>query len=216
MCILMPQPRLDELLDPRTTALVTQECQGGVIGPQAGLPALAEEARHEAIPNIAKLLDAARAAGVTVIHCLIQRRPDGRGSNTNARLFAAAKSFSADLSPGTAGASVLPEFGPDPRDLVLTRTHGVGPMTGTDLDPVLRNLGIKTIVGVGVSVNVAIPNFVMDAVNRSYQFVLPRDAVCGYPRQYAESVIDNTLSLLATVTTSQAVVATWSQFAPQP
>ncbi|GBE64485.1 isochorismatase [Mycobacterium sp. MFM001] len=212
----MPQPRLDELLDPRTTALVTQECQGGVIGPQAGLPALAEEARHEAIPNIAKLLDAARAAGVTVIHCLIQRRPDGRGSNTNARLFAAAKSFSADLSPGTAGASVLPEFGPDPRDLVLTRTHGVGPMTGTDLDPVLRNLGIKTIVGVGVSVNVAIPNFVMDAVNRSYQFVLPRDAVCGYPRQYAESVIDNTLSLLATVTTSQAVVATWSQFAPQP
>ncbi len=216
MCILMPQPRLDELLDPRTTALVTQECQGSVIGPQAGLPALAEEARHEAIPNIAKLLDAARAAGVTVIHCLIQRRPDGRGSNTNARLFAAAKSFSADLSPGTAGASVLPEFGPDPRDLVLTRTHGVGPMTGTDLDPVLRNLGIKTIVGVGVSVNVAIPNFVMDAVNRSYQFVLPRDAVCGYPRQYAESVIDNTLSLLATVTTSQAVVATWSQFAPQP
>ncbi|ORW01223.1 cysteine hydrolase [Mycobacterium kyorinense] len=212
----MPQPRLDELLDPRTTALVTQECQGSVIGPQAGLPALAEEARHEAIPNIAKLLDAARAAGVTVIHCLIQRRPDGRGSNTNARLFAAAKSFSADLSPGTAGASVLPEFGPDPRDLVLTRTHGVGPMTGTDLDPVLRNLGIKTIVGVGVSVNVAIPNFVMDAVNRSYQFVLPRDAVCGYPRQYAESVIDNTLSLLATVTTSQAVVATWSQFAPQP
>lgn len=212
----MPQPRLDELLDPRTTALVTQECQGGVIGPEAGLPALAEEARREAIPNIAKLLDAARSADVTVIHCLIQRRPDGRGSNTNARLFAAAKSFSADLTPGTAGASVLPEFGPDPGDLVLTRTHGVGPMGGTDLDPVLRNLGIKTIVGVGVSVNVAIPNFVMDAVNRSYQFVLPRDAVCGYPRQYAESVIDNTLSLLATVTTSQAVVATWSQFSPAP
>ena len=76
---------------------------------------------------------------------------------------------------------------------MLTRTHGVGPMTGTDLDSVLRNLGIKTIVGVGVSVNVAITNFAMDAVNRGYQFVLPRDAVSGYPREYAESVIDNTL-----------------------
>ncbi|VCT89040.1 Isochorismatase family protein YecD [Mycolicibacterium hassiacum DSM 44199] len=213
MLVLMPQPRLEELIDPSTTALVTQECQGGVIGPQAGLPALAEEARREAIPNIGALLDAARRAGVTVVHCLMQRRKDGRGSNTNARLFAAAKSFGADLTPGTPGASVLPEFGPAPEDLVLTRTHGVGPMTGTDLDPVLRNLGIRTIVGVGVSVNIAIPNFVMDAVNRGYHFVLPRDAVAGYPRDYADAVIDNSLALLATVTTSAQVVDIWRRSA---
>jgi len=191
--------------------LVTQECQGGVIGPQAGLPMLAEEAQREAIPNIADLVAAARAADVTVVHCLIQRRPDGRGSNTNARLFAAGKSFAVDLSPGSPGASVLPELGPAPSDLILTRTHGVGPMTGTDLDSVLRNLGIRTIVGVGVSVNVAITNLVMDAVNRGYQFVLPRDAVSGYPREYAESVIDNTLALLATVTTTAAVVGSWAE-----
>ena len=83
------QPSLLDLLNPATTALVTQECQGGVIGAQAGLPMLAEEARREAIPNIAILLDAARAAGVTVVHCLIEKRPDNRGSNTNARLFMA-------------------------------------------------------------------------------------------------------------------------------
>ncbi|WP_319435664.1 cysteine hydrolase [Mycobacterium sp. RTGN5] len=206
----MPAPKLAELLNPATTALVTQECQGGVVGPHAGLALLADEARREAIPNIGKLLQAARAAEVTVVHCLIQRRPDGRGSNTNARLFASGKSFSVDLSPGSEGGSVLPEFGPEPSDLVLTRTHGLGPMTGTDLDSVLRNLGITTIVGVGVSVNVAIQNFVMDAVNRSFQFVLPRDAVAGYPRAYAESVIDNTLSLLATVTTSADIIAAWN------
>ena len=85
-------------------------------------------------------------------------------------------------------------------------------MTGTDLDPVLRNLGIQTIVGVGVSVNIAIQNFVMDAVNRSYQFVLPRDAVSGYPREYADAVIDNTLALLTTVTTTEAVVNAWKEF----
>jgi nicotinamidase-related amidase len=83
-------------------------------------------------------------------------------------------------------------------------------MTGTDLDPVLRNLGVKTIVGVGVSVNVAITNFTMDAVNRGYQFVLPRDAVSGYPQEYAESVIDNTLSLLATITMTAAVIDAWA------
>lgn len=210
----MPPPSLQDLLDPATTALVTQECQGGVIGPQAGLPFLAEEARREAIPNIANLLDAARAVGATVVHCLMEKRPDGRGSNTNARLFMAGKSFAADLTPGSPGASVLPELGPAASDIVLTRTHGVGPMTGTDLDSVLRNMNIKTIVGVGVSVNIAIPNFVMDAVNRSYQFVLPRDAVSGYPREYAESIIDNTLALLATVTTTDAVVAAWSERRP--
>ncbi|KUH82932.1 MULTISPECIES: cysteine hydrolase [unclassified Mycobacterium] len=209
----MPQPRLLDLLNPATTALVTQECQGGVIGPQAGLPMLAEEARREAIPNIATLLDAARAAGVTVVHCLIEKRPDNRGSNTNARLFMAGKSFAADLTPGSPGASLLPELGQAPSDIVLTRLHGVGPMTGTDLDSVLRNLTISTIVGVGVSVNIAITNFVMDAVNRSYQFVLPRDAVAGYPREYAESVIDNTLALLATVTTTDEVVKAWKGLA---
>jgi biuret amidohydrolase len=75
---------------------------------------------------------------------------------------------------------------------------------------VLRNLGIKSIVGVGVSVNIAITNFVMDAVNRGYQFVLPRDAVSGYPREYADSIIDNTLSLLATVTSSSPVIDVWN------
>jgi biuret amidohydrolase len=206
----MPQPSLVDLLEPSTTALVTQECQGGVIGPNAGLRYIAEEARREAIPNVGRLLSGARKAGVTVVHCLVQRRPDGRGSNTNARLFAAGKSFGVDLAPGSEGGSLLPEFGPEPSDIVLTRTHGLGPMGGTDLDSVLRNLGINTIVGVGVSVNVAIQNFVMDAVNRSYQFVLPRDAVSGYPREYAEAVIDNTLALLTTVTTTDEVVATWS------
>lgn len=210
----MPAPQLAELLDPASTALVTQECQGGVIGAQAGLPMLAEEAHREAVANICALLSAARTAGVTVVHCLIQRRPDGRGSNTNARLFAAGKSFTADLTPGGPGASLIPELGQQASDLVLTRTHGVGPMTGTDLDSVLRNMGIRTIVGVGVSVNVAITNFVMDAVNRGYQFVLPRDAVAGVPREYAQAVIDNTLALLATVTTTNAITETWARFVP--
>jgi nicotinamidase-related amidase len=205
----MPQPSLADLLDPLTTAVVTQECQGGVVGPDSGLPAIAAEAQREAIPNIARLLPAARAAGASVVHCLVNRRPDGRGSNTNARLFAAGRTFGGDLTPGSPGGSLLPELGPHPDDLVLTRLHGIGPMAGTDLDSILRNLGIRTIIGVGVSVNVAITNFAMDAVNLGYQFILPRDAVSGFPRAYANSIIDNTLSLLTTVTTTAEIMAAW-------
>src|SRR5690606_9277021 len=150
------------------------------------------EAAAPVVPRIARLVGAARAAGVPVVHCLALRRPDGRGANRNARLFAATAGLGIDLAPG-AGGELVPELGPEPSDLVLTRLHGIGPMGGTDLDAVLRNLGVRTIVGVGVSVNVAICNFVMDAVNAGYRFVLPRDAVAGVPPDYADAVIDNTL-----------------------
>ena len=201
---------LAELAAPGHTAVVTQELQGAVVGPDAGLPALAEEARREALPNIIRLLPSARSAGIHIVHCLVQRRPDGLGSNHNARLFALGRT-EVDIAPGTPGADLLPEFGPQPSDLTLRRWHGLGPMGGTDLDPVLRNLGVSTIVAVGVSLNVAIPNLVMDAVNAGYRVVLPRDAVAGIPTDYGNAVIDNTLSLLATVTTTDDLIAAWKQ-----
>jgi biuret amidohydrolase len=184
------KPRLADLVAPGRTALVTQECQGAVMGPNAGLAALAAEARRESLPNITQLVPAA-------------------GSNHNARLFAGAGK-GVDISPGSDGATLLPELGPAPSDLVLTRWHGVGPMGGTDLDAVLRNLGVSTIVGVGVSLNIAIPNLVMDAVNRGYDVVLPRDAVAGHPTEYGQAVIANSLALLATICTTAELISTWA------
>jgi nicotinamidase-related amidase len=202
------KPDFADLVAPAHTAVVTQECQGAVMGPRAGMAILAAEARREALPNIVRLLPAARAARVRIVHCIVQRRPDGLGSNANARLFAGAGK-GVDITPGSEGATLLGELGPEDEDLTLTRWHGVGPMGGTDLDAVLRNLGVTTIVAVGVSLNVAIPNLVMDAVNKGYRVVLPRDAVAGYPAEYAAAVIENSLSLLATVTTTDELLATW-------
>ncbi|MET0699455.1 MAG: cysteine hydrolase [Mycobacterium sp.] len=200
--------KLTTLVAPGHTAIVTQELQGAVVGPNAGLVALAEEARREALPNIARLLPVARAAGVPVVHCLVQRRPDGLGSNHNAKLFAIGAA-GVDLTPGGDGATLLSEFGPEPTDLVLRRWHGLGPMGGTDLDAILRNLGITTIVAVGVSLNVAIPNLVMDAVNAAYRVVLPRDAVAGVPADYGTAIIDHTLALLSTVVTIDDLIKAW-------
>src|SRR5205807_2719682 len=186
---------------------VTQECQNGVIGEHAIFPQLADAAREEMIPNAARLAKGARAAGVPVIHCLAHRRADGAGTNDNARIFAAARKSGVLLEPDSDAARVIPEIGVEDSDVVLTRLHGIGPMSGTDLDPILRNLRVRTIVGVGVSVNVGITNFVMDAVNLGYRFVLPGDAVAGVPKEYADAVIDTTLSLLATVVTTDDVLA---------
>jgi biuret amidohydrolase len=199
---------LAELAAPAHTAIVAQECQGAVIGPNAGLAVLAEEARRVALPNITRLLPVARAAGVRIVHCLVQRRPDGLGSNHNAKIFAIGRGV--DIAPGSPGAAVLPELGPEPADLVLSRWHGVGPMGGTDLDAVLRNLEVSTIVVVGVSLNIAIPNLVMDAVNAAYRVVVPRDAVAGVPAEYGTAVIDNTLSLLSTITTTEELLGVWA------
>lgn len=204
------KPDLRALVAPGHTAIVTQECQGAVVGPDAGLTALADEARRVALPNIERLLPAARATSAHVVHCLVQRRQDGLGSNHNAKIFAIGRS-DVGILPGTPGAALLPEFGPEPTDLVLSRWHGLGPMGGTDLDAILRNLGVTTIVAVGVSVNIAIINLVMDAVNAGYRVVLPRDAVAGIPAAYADAVIDNTLALLATVTTTDELLQAWQR-----
>jgi len=201
---------LASLVAPERTAVVTSEVQNGVVGERSALPALADAAAVTMLPALGRLLPAARKAGVQVVHCTAYRRADGRGANTNARLFMGVRKSPVALLPGTPEVEVLPELGPEPDDLVLTRTHGLDPMTGTDLDPVLRNLGVRTIVVTGVSVNIAVTNLVMDAVNRGYDVVLPRDAVCGIPQDYADAVIDNTLALLATVTTSEELMAAWT------
>ena len=200
---------LAELVSPWRTAVVTSEIQNGVIGEQAALPVLAEAARETMVPNLARLVKAARRAGVEVVHATYAQRPDGKGSNHNARLFAGVDKSPVKLLPGTEAVQVVPEVGVRPTDVVLTRTHGLNPLSGTDLDAVLRNLGVTTIIATGVSVNIAITNMVMEAVNLGYDVVLPRDAVCGVPADYADAVIDNTLRLLATVTTVDELVDLW-------
>jgi nicotinamidase-related amidase len=201
--------RLAALLDPDRAAVVTSELQNGVVGSGAALPQLAAAAK-DAVTAAARLVRAARAAGVPVVHCVAGRRPDGRGSNDNARLFAGVRRLQPPMLLGTAATEVVAEVGVAEGDLVLSRLHGLGPMGGTDLDAVLRNLGVRTVVVAGVSVNVAVTNLVMDAVNRGYQVVLPRDAIAGVPEDYAESVVEHTLSLLATVVTVGEVVEVWT------
>jgi nicotinamidase-related amidase len=200
---------LEGLLAGSRVALVLQEIQNGIVGDAATFPALAEAAAAVGvIPHATRLAGAARMAGAPVIHATAEGLPDAFGANRNARLFAAAR------RDGTENArrsdSVLPVAGVyADGDLVLPRYHGLSPMTGTPLDSLLRNAGVTTLVVAGVSLNVAIPNLVFDAVNRAYQVVVVTDAVAGTPVEYGASVLAHSLALLATLATTDEVVAAW-------
>ena len=200
---------LDGLLDPAVCSLVTQECQRGVIGDRSALPPLATAAQRGMIAAVAELVHAAHAADVPVIHCLAERRLDGRGANANGRLFQHMARVPHPLFAGSEATQLVPEIVRDEREFVLSRLHGLSPFQGTELDSILRNLGVSTIVGVGVSVNVAIQNLAFDAVNAAYQVVIPRDAVAGFPEEYVDAVFEHTLGGITTVVDAKTILDVW-------
>jgi nicotinamidase-related amidase len=199
---------LESLLPPGRVAFMMCEVQPGVIGEAAPWPALSEAAaRVGLIPNAARIAQAARDRGAPVIHCTAEGLPGRFGANTNARLFANARKRGATL-PVRGSDKPVPEVWRD-GDILLPRFHGTSPMTGGPLDSVLRNQGITTLVLSGVSLCFALLNTTFDAVNRSYQVIIPRDAAAGFPEAYAEQVLTNTLSMLATITTTDELLAAW-------
>lgn len=203
-------PSLTELVTGGPCALLVQEVQEGVVGAGAQLKELAAAAdRAGLLPRLRVLAAAAREAGVPVVHCTAADMPRTFGSNRNARLFATARNLGTLAPPAHPSVQPAPGLLAD-GDFVVPRFHGLSPLAGSQLDPLLRNEGIRTVVVTGVSLNVAIPNLVFDAINLSYQVVLVRDAVVGVPVDYGELVIEHTLRPLATLTTVAELSALWS------
>jgi nicotinamidase-related amidase len=199
--------KLDTLLTPGRVAFVLCEVQAGVIGPKAPWAALTQAAEKvDLVGHAARIAAAARERAAPVIHCTAEFLPGRFGSNTNARLFGSARK-----RPESSAASFekpMPEVWAE-TDFLLPRYHGTSPMTGTQLDSVLRNQGINTIILAGVSLSFAILNTTFDAVNRAYQVIIPRDATAGFPEEYVEQVVTHTLAMLATITTTDELLRAW-------
>ncbi len=125
---------------------------------------------------------AARSHRVPVVHCTAEFRADRAGSTVNCQLVAAVLRNPDHLLAGTPATEIIAELGPEPADLVSSRLHGVSPFTGTSLDTWLRNLGVRTVVATGVSVNLGVLGLAIEAVNLGYQVVVPRTRWPGSPR----------------------------------
>jgi nicotinamidase-related amidase len=104
----------------------------------------------------------------------------------------------------------MPEIDPQPSDIVLERLHGMTPFTSSPLDQMLRNMGVRTVIATGNSVNIGVLGMVISAVDSATRWSCRADAVAGVPVSYAEAVLDNTIAMLATVTTTNDLIEAWS------
>ncbi len=199
-----------ELTTPGRCAVLVMELQRGVVGDLATMPALAQAVQSAGVvAATARVLDAARAAGVRVIHCHAAFRRDRAGTPRNVPLVNGLLRNPDHMVVGEPTVESVPELGPDPRDLVSQRFHGMSPFAATELDAFLRAEGAATVIATGVSLNVGIIGLTIEAVNHGYHVVIPRDCVVGYPAEYGEAVLANTLSRLAHFTTSAELIAGW-------
>lgn len=203
-------PSLAELVAPGRCALILQEVQEGVVGTGSALPELAAAAWEVGLDKALRALTAgARSVGVPVLHCTAADMPGRFGANRNARLFTAARRSGTLAEAGDVRVAPLTGL-LGPGDLLIPRFQGLSPLTGAQMDSLLRNEGITTLIVTGVSLNMAIPNLVFDAVNRSYEVVVITDAVAGTPVEYGRQVVEHTLRPLATLATAADVGMAWA------
>lgn len=194
---------------PSKTAIVINEAQRGVVGDLTSLPAAAEAAQ-DAVGNIGRLVRLGRKAGVQVIHCVAKSRADGKGGNTNT-IFAGRRKRDGEAVDVDAFAEVVPQIGVEPEDFLIERIHGMTPMSDTEIDPILRNMGISTVIAAGGSLNVGVLGLIFEAMNKSYTVVVPRDAVWGVPKDYADLVLQNSVRMMARLTSVDELAEIWSQ-----
>jgi nicotinamidase-related amidase len=156
------------------------------------------------IAKLVALTAAARARGVPVLYINFCGKPGFPRPNTRLHRVSGSKPR---LVEGTWGVKVHEALTPEPQDFVLERTVAVDGSYGTQLYPVLRQLGRTTMLMTGVSTNLAVEGIVRASVNRGFDMVVIEDCCASYPDEWHRFSIDNIMPLLATVTTSDAVLA---------
>ncbi|MGH7805024.1 MAG: cysteine hydrolase [Candidatus Binatia bacterium] len=193
---------------PQSTALLMMECQVGVLDPSGKFGFLGRRSEEKGmLAAIGKVLGACRETKRPVVHCLAAGRADGGGRFLNAPLL---RGSGTSLLTDPERARVVAPLTPIASDYQVARLHGVSPFHDTELDSILRSLGVTTIIATGVSANVAITGMLIEAVNRGYEAILPTDCIAGAPTEYEELQIKFCYRNLATLTTADDVVAAMS------
>jgi nicotinamidase-related amidase len=188
-------------------ALLVSEMQRGIVDPAlTTLPGLADQvASRDVVGRIARLAEACRARAVPVVWCTIEPRADRVGTTATSLLSALVVKGS--LVAGTPTAELVDGLGVDESDVVVSRVHGLTMFHGTELEPILRALGVTTVVLAGVSTDVALTGAAIEAVNRGFSVVLPADCAAGSSAAVFEQRLVDLFPLLTTVTDSASVIS---------
>ena len=200
---------LSAYLDPSQCAVVVFECQENVLGPASLLPGLVSAAKEaDLLGRIRVVLEAGRKVGVPVFYCTARTRPDGLAAAPTPLMDRLALR-STGRTVGDFDTSVVAPIQPEEGDVVLVREHGLSAFHESGLDPCLRDLGTRTLVLMGVSLNIGIFGSALEAVNRGLRVVVPRDCTVSDPPEYAEVILRNSIRHLAYLSDSEEISEIW-------
>jgi nicotinamidase-related amidase len=129
-------------------------------------------------PRIARLLDAARAAGVPVIYTREVHRPGGIDGGLEL------EQDPEHCIEGTPGADIIPELAPRPGDHVVVKRR-FSAFLDTDLEILLRGLGVDTLLVTGMDTGWCVLWTTGDAFQRDHHVRVVEDCVaCVYPETH--------------------------------
>lgn len=176
-------PKRDETFVAGQTALLLIDLQRAWLEPGADPehPGKAEdyfyrEAASRVIPNNERLLKAARASGVEVIHTIIRSLTrDGRDRGLDHKMTPI------HLGPDDPLALPVPSLAPVGDEILLPKTSS-GVFNSTNIHYLLRNLGVKYLVISGIMTDQCVDMAVRDGADLGYMITCVNDA-CGAKTQ---------------------------------
>jgi nicotinamidase-related amidase len=155
-------------LDPKQTALILIDLQGGILGRQT-----APHSARDVLARSVRLAERFRSAGGLVVLVRVSFSPDGGD-----RLTPPTDDPPPPAATQPGWDEISPALGRDAKDIVITKRQW-GAFYGTQLDLQLRRRGIGTIVIGGIATNFGVESTARDAFERGYALVFVEDAMAG-------------------------------------
>ncbi|PZM11511.1 cysteine hydrolase family protein [Rhizobium tubonense] len=147
------------------------------------------------VPEVKRLLDGFRVAGLPVIHTMECHRPDlsdlppakqNRGSP--ALRIGDVGPMGRVLIAGEPGTAILPELAPIDGEVVIEKP-GKGAFYATPLSDILKSHGITQLVFAGVTTEVCVQTTMREANDRGYECILAEEATESYFPEFKEAAI---------------------------
>ena len=164
-------------LNPAKTALVVVDMQNGFMVPEVGHAPC--KMAHEIVPNINRLAAAVRATGGAVIW--IQTAYTDETLTSWSTLYGMVGQKGADkrkfsLSPGGKGYEIFPDLKIEPVDLIVVKNRYSAFIQGSsNIEAVLRERGLDTLLITGTVTNVCCESTARDAMMRNFKTVMVTD-----------------------------------------
>jgi nicotinamidase-related amidase len=147
------------------------------------------------VPDVKRLIQGFRDAGLPVIHTMECHRPDLSDLPPAKRNRGNPSLKIGDLGPmgrvliaGEAGTAILPELAPIAGELVIEKP-GKGAFYATELGTLLKDRGITQLVFAGVTTEVCVQTTMREANDRGYECLLAEEATESYFPEFKAAAI---------------------------